>query len=290
MGYPVGWGDVDDAESLRAIDRALDLGVTFFDTANVYGTGYSEKILGQALRGKRDQVVIATKFGRAFEEYSRITIGADARPTAIRQQCEDSLRRLQTDYIDLYQFHLAGYNPAAAPEVVAACEALVGEGKIRAYAWSTDDVDRARVFAQGDHCAAVQVQINIFERNDAMLDLCAEHNLAAIIRGPLAKGLLTGKFTPSSTLPANDVRSGWNLKDGEQADQLDRLEQLRDILTQDGRSLAQAALGWLWAKSEHTVPIPGFKTTRQVEDNVGALNYGPLTAEQMRQIEAIVGA
>lgn len=287
-GEPVGWGEVDDAESTRAIHRALDLGVDFFDTANVYGTGHSEKILGQALAGRRDQVVIATKFGYVFEEGSRHFHTETGDPDMIRQQCEDSLRRLQTDYIDLYQFHVGEFDIAKADPVRDTCEALVKEGKIRAYAWSTDDPARARFFAEGPNCAAVQYRANMFLRNDEMVAACREQNLAGLIRGPLARGFLTGKFTTDSSLPDNDVRRNWNMAEGDKAEGLKRLERLRSIMTQDGRSLAQAALGWLWAYSEHAIPIPGFKTIAQIEDNAGALKFGPLTDSQMQEIEAIL--
>ncbi len=288
-GQPVGWGDVDDAESIRAIHRALEMGVTLFDTANVYGTGHSERILALALAGRRQDVVIATKFGRVFDADQRQITGNDASPQGIRAACEDSLRRLDTDYIDLYQFHLGSYDPEAAVEVRDTLEALAAEGKIRAYAWSTDDPERARVFAEGPHCTAVQFRLNVLERNDAMLDVLDEYDLAGLIRGPLGRGLLTGKFTAQSRLPENDVRSGWNLAEGEQADQLARLEKLRATLTQDGRTLAQAALGWLWAHCGRVIPIPGFKSVQQVEENVAALDWGPLDPAQMDAIEALAG-
>ena len=288
QGRPVGWGHVDDAESIRAIHRGLELGVTFWDTADVYGTGHSERLLGLGLAGARHRVVIATKFGRVFAEGSRQIIGKAADPAYIRRACEDSLRRLNTDYIDLYQFHLGDYDLERAPEVRETLEDLVREGKIRYYSWSTDDPQRARIFAEGEHCVAVQCQMNLFERNDAMLQLAREHNLAVIVRGPLGRGLLTGKFTPDSRLPADDVRHNWDLSRGPQAEQLERLARLRDVLTRDGRTLAQAALGWLWAISAQTIPIPGFKTVAQVEENARALDYGPLSERQVAEIEALL--
>ena len=285
---PVGWGKVDDAESLRAIQRALDLGVTFFDTSDVYGCGHSERLLGKALAGKRHQVVIASKFGNVSDEQTRRITGEDGSPAYIRQALAASLERLKTDYLDLYQFHLGGYDLDRAVEVRQTLEDLVAEGKIRAYGWSTDDPARARLFAQGPHCAAIQQRFNIFEGNAETLAVCEEFILSSINRGPLAQGLLTGKFTSDSQMPADDVRSGWNLKEGNLALRLQKLEQLRNVLTSDGRSLAQAAIGWLWARSPQTLPIPGFKTVQQVEDNAGALARGPLTAAQMAEIEHIL--
>lgn len=283
-GRQVGWGQVDDGESIRAIHWALDLGITFFDTADVYGCGHSEQVLGRALAGQRDRVVLATKFGRVFDEQTRVVMGNDARPEHIRRACEASLRRLNTDWIDLYQFHLGDYDPTRAPEVRETLETLVAEGKVRWYDWSTDDPDRARIFAQGPHCAAVQHRLNLFEDNPRMLALCDEFDLASVNRSPLAMGLLTGKFTAESQLPQDDVRHDWNLREGALADNLRKLQSLYDVLTQGGRTLAQAALGWLWARSTRTIPIPGFKTVRQVEENAGAMRFGPLSQEQMQQI------
>ncbi len=282
---PVGWGEVDDTQSLAALARAVELGVTFFDTSDVYGCGHSERLLGQALQGKRDQVILATKFGNIFDEQTRKITGASGEPDFIRRACEASLRRLHTDYIDLYQFHIGDYDIAKAGAVLETLEQLVTEGKIRTYGWSTDDPERAAFFARGDHCSAIQQRFNLFEGNTAVLELCETHNLASINRGPLAMGLLTGKFSHDSTLPANDVRHGWDLQQGEQANRIGRLDELRATLTSDGRSLAQAALGWLWARSSVTVPIPGFKTIAQVEENIGALAYGPLSSEQMVALE-----
>jgi aryl-alcohol dehydrogenase-like predicted oxidoreductase len=285
----VGWGQVDDAASLEALRRSLELGITFFDTADAYGGGHTERLLGQALAGRRAGVVIATKFGNVFDEETRQITGSDATPAYIRRACEASLRRLSTDYIDLYQLHVGDYPLERVGEVRETLEALVAAGRIRAYAWSTDDPARARALAAGAHCTAVQHRLNLFEDNPAMLAVCAEQDLASINRGPLAMGLLTGKFTAQSRLPDDDVRKDWDFQQGPQAERLRQVEALRDVLTAGGRTLAQGALGWLWARAPSTVPIPGFKTIAQVEDNAGALAQGPLSTAQMAEIEAILG-
>ncbi len=293
---PVGWGEIDDAESIRAIHRALDLGATFFDTADVYGTGHSERVLAQAFEGRRDQVVIATKFGNLFDENTKQITGSSAEPDHIRSACENSLRRLNTDYIDLYQLHLNGYDAEKAPEIRDTLEDLVAQGKIRAYGWSTDFLPGVREFAQGPHCTAIQHDQSVLINNAEMIALCEELNLASINRGPLAMGLLTGKYTAASNLPKNDVRGEdapeWMqyFKDGKPNPAfLEKMEAVREILTSGGRTLAQGALAWLWARSEQTIPIPGFKTVEQVEDNCGAMEHGPLTAAQMQEIERILG-
>ncbi len=292
---PVGWGEVDDEESIRAIHRALDLGVTFFDTADVYGAGHSERVLARALKGARESVVIATKFGNVFDEETKQITGSDASPAYIKRACEASLRRLETDYIDLYQFHLNGYDAEQGAEVRDTLEELVAEGKIRAYGWSTDFPDRARVFAEGEHCAAMQFQMNVLDDAPEMVALCKSLNLAGINRGPLAMGLLTGKYTPDTKVQGADVRSArgpdWMkyFTDGKaNPEWYAKLDAIRDILTSSGRSLVQGALAWIWGRSEQTIPIPGFRTVAQVTENCGAMKFGPLTTDQMAEIDKLL--
>ena len=291
-----GWGGgADDAESTCGIQRALEMGVNFFDTADAYGNGHSERVLGAALAGRRDQVVIATKFSVTWDEATQQGTGMSADPDYIRSACDASLKRLNTDYIDLYQFHWNEYGPEGAEEVRETLEGLVTSGKIRTYGWSTDYPDRARVFAQGPNCSAIQVELNVIDDAPDILAVCEEFNLAAINRGPLAMGLLTGKYTPGKTLPEDDVRGPnapvWMkyFKDGQpNPEWLDKVNAVGEILRSDGRTLAQGALAWLWARSDKTLPIPGFRTVAQVEENCGALAFGPLSAEQMRQIDQML--
>ncbi len=293
---PLGWGAVDDNESTRAIHCALDHDVTFFDTANNYGAGHSERVLGKALAGRRSDVVVATKFFNLFNEETRQVTGSSAEPASIRSACEDSLRRLNIDFIDLYQFHDNGHPADKAAPVRDTLEELVHEGKIRAYGWSTDFPERAQVFAEGPNCTAIQLQLNVLEDNAPMLALCEKYNLAAINRGPLAMGLLTGKYTALTSPAADDVRGerspAWlqYFKDGKpNPDFLSKVQAVREILTQDGRTLSQGALAWLWARSESTIPIPGFRTVAQVEENTRALELGPLPKDQFTEIERIMG-
>lgn len=294
-GTPLGWGEVDDNESIRAIQRALELGVNFFDTANVYGAGHSERVLARALTGRRRDVVIATKFNALFDEKTREVTGSDSTPAGIRKACEESLQRLNTDYIDLYQFHDNGYPANKAEPVRETLEELAKEGKIRAYGWSTDFADRAEVFAQGKNCASIQLQLNVIDDNAEVIDLCEKYNLTAINRGPLAMGLLTGKYSSVTSPSVDDVRGEkspeWMkyFKNGRPSPEwLKKMESVREILKSNGRTLAQGALAWLWARSEQTLPIPGFRTVAQVEENCGALQFGALTASQMEEIENLL--
>ncbi len=293
---PVGWGKVDDAESTRAIHKALDLGITFFDTANVYGAGHSERVLGKALGSRRKTVIIATKFNAVFDEKTRQVTGADVTPAGIRSACDASLGRLGTDYIDLLQFHDNEYPADKALPIRDTLERLVTAGKIRAYGWSTDFADRAEAFAKGPKCTAIQLQLNVLDDNPAVLALCEKYDLAALNRGPLAMGLLTGKYTPGTKVSADDVRGEkspeWMkyFKDGQPSPEwLGKRDAIRDILTSGGRTVAQGALAWIWARSPKTLPIPGFRTVKQVQENAGAMKFGPLKPEQMKEIEVLLG-
>ena len=292
---PVGWGKVDDSESTRAIQRALDLGITFFDTANVYGAGHSERVLGAALGKRRKTVVIATKFNGVFDEKTKQVTGADVTPPGIRSACEASLRRLGTDYIDLLQFHDNEYPADKALPIRDTLEALVAEGKIRAYGWSTDYADRAEVFAGGPHCASIQFQLNVLDDNAAVIALCERRGLAGINRGPLAMGLLTGAYSPDSRPAADDVRGArapeWMkyFKGGRPSTEwMARRDAVRQVLESGGRTLAQGALAWIWARSPATIPIPGFRTVKQVEENAAALSKGPLSRAELERVETLL--
>jgi aryl-alcohol dehydrogenase-like predicted oxidoreductase len=286
-----GWGEVDDRESIQAVQHALDSGINFFDTAANYGTGHSERILGQALGSRRDEAVIATKFGYNVDEAGkRVTRYATPEEVlaSLRPACEASLRRLGTDRIDLYQLHVGDYALEHAPVLRDALEELVREGKIRAYGWSTDNVEAARVFAEGEHCVAIQHDLNVVLDAPAMLALCERERLASVNRTPLARGALTGKYSKDTVFAANDVRAEARASNRILEPAFEHLDALRDILTSGGRTLAQGALAWVWARSPVTVPIPGIRTVAQVDDNAGALKFGPLTAEQMREIDALL--
>ena len=291
-----GWGVVDDAESIRALHAAFERGVTFYDTAANYGAGHSEEIVARAFADRRDRVVIATKFGYKVDEAAQHVelYGADEASSDVvghlRADLEASLRRLNTDVIDLYQFHVNAFPPERAGAVRDLLEDLVAEGKIRAYGWSTDNPAGARVFAEGPHCTAIQHNLNVIHDSADILAVCDAFDLACINRGPLGMGLLTGKYDKNARWDKQDVRSGGGWFQASFFEQiLPRLDDLRDVLTSDGRTLAQGALAWLWGRSERTIPIPGVRTVAQVEENAGAMDFGPLTADQMRQVAQILG-
>ena len=275
-------------ESKRAIRRALELGITFIDTADVYGAGRSERILGEALAGRRRDVAIASKFGEGFDEETGAEIDVDVTPEYVVSACEASLRRLGTDVIDLYLLHLRDFPIDRAPAIRDALEELVSAGKIRGYGWSTDDVERAALFAEGPHCIAIEHRLNVFDDAPEMLAFCEAHDLASINRVPLLTGVLTGRWGPDTKLPEPDRRSDWFADQGFQ-DFLRRAETLRPVLTEGGRSYVQGALGWILARSPRAIPIPGFRTVEQVEGTAGTLAHGPLSPEQMTAIDELLG-
>ncbi len=299
-GSQAGWSVVDDNESSRAIQRALELGVNFFDTAANYGAGHSERLLGKIFKGRRDQVVIATKFGYQVDEAAKVVLNYDGKEedsdvaSRVRADAEASLRRLDTDYIDVYQLHVWGLGIERALQAREVLDELVREGKIRTYGWSTDRTDAIKAFSTSPNCSVVQQQLSVLDGNMELLALCEQINLASINRGPLGMGLLTGKFAPESTFAADDVRhnANWHpgFKNGKPTQEwLDKLDAIHDVLTGNGRTLSQGALAWIWARSPQTVPIPGFKTVAQVEENCKALQFGPLDSGQMAEIDQILG-
>ena len=182
---------------------------------------------------------------------------------------------------------------AQADEVVGTLEELVADGLIRAYGWSTDDPERAAAFARGAHCAAVQHELNVLADDPAMLAVCDARDLASINRGPLAMGLLTGKYGPGDQLPADDVRANQPWVDyfsGGRPDPvwLARVDAIREVLTSGGRTLAQGALCWLLARSPRTVPIPGTRTVAQAEQNAAPIKLGPLPPADMAEIARLL--
>jgi len=285
-------GEVDDAQSIRTLEYALDAGVNFFDTAPAYGAGHSERVLGLAFAGRRDQVVIATKFGKLIDEQEN-WFGRYPNRTelieSIRRECEASLQRLGTDYIDLYQYHQLEFNLLEyADEVIEILEGLVAEGKIRYYGWSTGDLECVRVFAQGEHYTATQHNYSVLKDAPEQLAICDDMDLASIARGILGMGFLTGKYTPenyTSLLAQDDYR---HRVASSFIPLLDKLDKVREILTSQGRTIPQGALAWIWARSGRSIPIPGFRTFDQVKENIAAMEYGPLTREQMEEIDALL--
>ncbi len=295
-GRQIGWGQIDDEESIRAIRAAIDLGVNFFDLGDCFGSGHGEYLLGKAIAGRRDKVVISTKFGNVFEEGKPELLGEDASPSYIRRAVQESLRRLGLERIDLYSLEIWSLPKAQAEAVADTLEELKAEGLIGAYGWSTDDLDCARVFASRPGCAAIEHELNVFQDAPELLAICDEHDLASINRAPLAMGILSGRFTRDTQVPDDDVRGrlgpNWYpqyFQEGRPSPELlEKIDAVREILTSGGRTLVQGALAWIWGRSERTIPIPGFRNLKQAEENARALELGPLEPAQMKEIAEIL--
>jgi aryl-alcohol dehydrogenase-like predicted oxidoreductase len=284
----VGWGQVDDAESIRAIRCAVDLGIRFFDTAQAYGAGHSEEILGQALASIPD-VLIGTKVGVGIDPDRKQMTGPDYSSDSIVASIDDSLKRLRRERIDLVHLHLNSLPIDEAAGVFDTLDALRAAGKI-----NTDYPDRAATFAERDGFVSVQHAMNVFFRADALVPVIEHYGLLSINRSPLAMGLLSGKYRENSVIGPEDVRSGsaqWldYFKNGRVAPAYaQRLEAVRDLLRHDGRTLVQGALAWLWARTPNSLPIPGFRTEAQVRELAGALAKGPLPPAVMDEIERVI--
>jgi aryl-alcohol dehydrogenase-like predicted oxidoreductase len=268
-------------EAVRQIQAAVDLGVTLFDTADNYGRGLSERILGEALRGRREGIVVVTKFGEDPIPDQEDPWSLDA--GTVERKCEASLRRLGFECIDLYLLHRRDYPLERAPAMMETLEELVRAGKIRYYGWSTDDVDRARLFAGGEHCIAIEHRLNVFNDSPAMLDLCREQDLASLNRVPLLMGVLTGRWSPETKLEEGDPRAGWFEHEGF-LKVLACAQQIEPYLASDGRSCVQGALGWIWARSPLAIPLPGFRNMEQMQELLQARQFGPLPLEVMQAI------
>jgi aryl-alcohol dehydrogenase-like predicted oxidoreductase len=281
-GKPDGHVGVTDGESLATLRRAVELGVNFFDTADMYGWGHSEELVGRALKPHRDRLFIASKVGFWHDADGKRTYGESK--DSILQACEASLRRLQTDRIDLYQCHL--WRTERWPEFLEAFEALHRQGKIRGFGVSTNDFDMLQRFNERGSLASVQANYNLLDRHAErdLLPYCRQHGIAFIARGPLAMGRLSGKYSRDSRFDANDIRNKWLEGDGRQEfeQQIAIVDRLKPVAVKAGLTMVQLALGYILSRPDVSVLIPGAKNRSQLEHNVSA---GALTSETLAAIE-----
>jgi aryl-alcohol dehydrogenase-like predicted oxidoreductase len=285
MGMSQFYGDTDDRESVATIHRALDLGVTFFDTAEVYGPFTNESLLGRALAGRRDRAVIATKFGWEIEDKKRG--GLDSRPAHIRQAVDGSLRRLQTDHIDLLYQHRV--DPGVPIEdVVGTMADLVKQGKARFLGLSEAGVETIRR-AHAEHpISALQSEYSLWERNleaDVMPAL-RELGIGLVPFSPLGRGFLTGNARRAEEYPEDDYRHDDPRFQGVNFDaNMQAAATVTDIARELGATPAQVALAWVLAQGEDVVPIPGTKRRRYLEENTAAADL-TLSADALARLDA----
>ncbi len=283
-GEPAGWGRTDDAISLRTLTEARDRGINFFDTADSYGCGHSEELVGKAFSGNRDEVIIATKGG------NRVIPGEgwrkDFSPEWISQAIDASLRRLGTDYIDVYQIHSPAAGWKYTDELVAALERAREAGKIRFYGVSVSNVPQGLdILNGGRRCDVFQVVHNILERRaeERLFPASQKAGIGIITRVPLQSGFLTGKFSADTAFPPNDHRSLRNPPEVVR-EKVAKVERLRPVAEARGTSLARLALLYCLSPQAVSVVIPGAKTPEQIADNVAASDEAPLTEEEISRI------
>ncbi len=272
------WGPVEDADSLAAMDRALELGINFIDTADVYGEGRSESLVAKAIRGRRDEVVLSTKGGLMGHHREPEREPVYDRSEKVVEALESSLRRLKTEYVDVYFCHIWWDKHEETEAFIEAFERLKKDGKVRAAGVSTNDLDHIKHFDRDRGLDAVQLDYSILNREPEreILPYLQERGIGVVVRGPLRMGILTGKFSEDTTYPQGDIRKHWP-QERWFRESLKKVERLRPL--EDGRTLGQIALGYVLNHPAVSVAIPGAKTPAQVEANAAA-SARPLLSEK----------
>lgn len=279
------YGEANEAESIATIHRAIELGVTLFDTAEIYGPLVNEELVGRAIRGKRDAVVIATKFGFRYDENGMT--GVDSTPANVQRACEGSLKRLGVETIDLFYQHRVDPN-VPIEETVGAMGRLVEQGKVRRLGLSEASAETIRRAAAVHPIAAVQSEYSLWERDVEadILPVVRELGIGFVPYSPLGRGFLTGQITRREDLPEGDYRLGDPRYSEENFDRnLQVVEVVKGIAAAHDASAAQVALAWLLAQGDDIVPIPGSKRRATLEDSMKAAEL-VLSAEELAKLDA----
>ena len=287
MGMSEFYGTGDQQEAERTIHRALDLGVTFLDTSDMYGPFTNELLVGQAVAGRRDEVVLATKFGVERGEDGSFQ-GINGAPDYVRTACDASLQRLGVDVIDLYYQHRADPD-VPIEETVGAMAELVAAGKIRYLGLSEASVDTIRRAAATHPITALQSEWSLWSRDleDEIVGVCRELGIGIVPYSPLGRGMLTGTVTGHEDIGEGDFRRGVPRFQGENLDQNLRLvDEVKAVAAARGVTPAQVALAWLLAKGDDVVPIPGTKRPQRLDENLGAVDV-ELTTDDLARLDAL---
>jgi aryl-alcohol dehydrogenase-like predicted oxidoreductase len=286
MGMSEFYGESDDARSIATIQRALDLGVSFLDTADMYGVGHNEELVGRAIKGRRDEVVLATKFGNVRGPKGE-RLGISGKPDYVRSACEASLKRLGVEVIDLYYQHRVDPQTPIEDTVGAMAE-LVREGKVRHLGLSEAAPATIRR-AHGVHpIAALQTEYSLWSRDpeEEIFPVLRELGIGFVPYSPLGRGFLTGRFQSPEDLPEGDFRRNNPRWSGDNfARNLDLVEKVKEIAGEKGCTPAQIALAWVLAQGDEIVPIPGTRDPWRLEENAGALAVR-LSADDLSRIDA----